>query len=53
MTLAIILIFAGGCFWLWATKPEQRMTLLGYLIAFAVISSIISLITGQGPNSAY
>lgn len=48
-----MLLFAIGATWLKLTTEDQRKAVLGYLIALAVIASIISLLTGQGPNSAY
>lgn len=51
--IAIALFFVVGILWMKLTTPDQRKVVLGYLIALAVISGIISLITGQGPNSAY
>ena len=53
MEYAIMLLFAIGATWLKLTTEDQRKSVLGYLIALAVIASIISLLTGQGPNSAY
>lgn len=53
MEYAIMLLFAIGATWLKLTTEDQRKAVLGYLIALAVIASIISLLTGQGPNSAY
>jgi len=53
MNLVLVAAFGLGCVWLCVTTPEQRITLLGYAIAFAVVMSIASLLTGQGPNSHY
>lgn len=53
MNLVLVAAFGIGCVWLCVTTPEQRITLLGYAIAFAVVMSIASLLTGQGPNSHY
>lgn len=53
LEIGLVLIFAVGGLWMWLTTPDQRRMVLGYIILFAVISSIISLLTGQGPNSHY
>jgi len=51
--IVIALLFGAGALGMWLTTPEQRKMVLGYLIALAVLATIVSLITGQGPNSAY
>ena len=45
--------FVLTALWLKLTTEDQRKAVLGYLIALAVVASIVSLLTGQGPNSAY
>lgn len=49
----LLLIFSVAAIWLTFTTPEQRQAWLGYLILLAVISALLSLLTGQGPNSHY
>ena len=53
MKIALVILFGAGALWLKLTTEDQRKAVLGYLIALAVVASIISLLTGQGPNSAY
>ena len=53
MEIALVILFGAGALWLKLTTEDQRKAVLGYLIALAVVASIISLLTGQGPNSAY
>jgi len=49
-----ILIFLGIiAAWMYFTTPRTREVIFGYLLAFAVISFVISLLTGQAPNSHY
>jgi hypothetical protein len=49
----LVLIFLIGALWIALTTTDQRKIALGYLILLAAISTIISLLTGQGPNSHY
>lgn len=53
LELGLILIFAIGGLWMYFTTPDQRQMVLGYAIAIAVVMALLSLITGQGPNSHY
>ena len=53
MEIALVILFGAGALWLKLTTEDQRKAVLGYLIALAVVASIVSLLTGQGPNSAY
>lgn len=53
LELGLILFFSIGGLWMYVTTPDQRQMVLGYAIALAVAMSILSLITGQGPNSHY
>jgi len=53
LELGLILFFSIGGLWMYVTTPDQRQLVLGYAIALAVAMSILSLITGQGPNSHY
>ena len=53
MEIALVILFGAGSLWLKLTTEDQRKAVLGYLIALSVVASIISLLTGQGPNSAY
>lgn len=53
LELGLILIFSAGGLWMYFTTPDQRKVALGYAIAFAVAMAVLSLITGQGPNSHY
>ena len=53
LELGLILIFTIGGLWMYFTTPDQRQMVLGYAIAIAVAMALLSLITGQGPNSHY
>ena len=53
LSKARVILFGAGALWLKLTTEDQRKAVLGYLIALAVVASIVSLLTGQGPNSAY
>lgn len=53
MEIGLVLVFCVVAAWMWMTTPDQRQMVLGYLILIAVVASIVSLLTGQGPNSAY
>ena len=53
MEIALVILFGAWALWLKLTTEDQRKSVLGYLIALAVVASIVSLLTGQGPNSAY
>ena len=41
--VSVVVIFVAAYLWRDATTPKLRMTLLGYMVAFAVVSSIASL----------
>lgn len=53
MEFGLLLFFGTIAAWMYFTTPRTRQVVFGYLIFFAVISAIISLITGQFPNSTY
>jgi multisubunit Na+/H+ antiporter MnhE subunit len=53
LELGLILFFSIGGLWMYVTTPDQRQMVLGYVIALAVAMALLSLITGQGPNSHY
>ena len=53
LEIGLVIIFAIGGAWYWITTPDQRRTVFGYMVAIAFVASLISLLTGQGPNSHY
>ena len=53
MESSIVFVVLVFVIWFVVTNNEQRRTMLGYAIAFAVLMSIIALFTGQGPGHAY
>ena len=49
-----LLIFLGIIgVWMRFTTPRTREFVFGYAVFLAVIMFVVSLITGQGPGSAY
>lgn len=53
MELGILIFFGIIAAWMYCTTPRFREVAFGYLMLFAVISTILSFITGIFPNSAY
>lgn len=53
LELGLIAFFCCIAAWMRFTTPRVRDAVFGYLILLAVIAFVVSLLTGQGPNSHY
>ena len=53
LEIGLITFFGGIAAWMYFTTPRIRESVFGYLVLLAVIAFVVSLITGQGPNSHY
>lgn len=53
MEFGLLIFFGAIGAWMYFTTPRFREVAFGYLMLFAVISTILSFITGQFPNATY
>ena len=53
MEFGLLIFFGAIAAWMYFTTPRFREVAFGYLLLLAVISVVISIVTGQGPNSHY